>query len=381
MASFAVFCFLAVSIPLSIRWWIINATDPHDVALEVLSGTALVRMKGLPPDVGVTEEKEIPEGSVIRADANCRALLTFFDGSMVNIFPNAEVRLTRMRSPSFGLSPHPNAILLELKAGRIRISPTASLSRPTDWKVRTSLALVSLGEGSYAVEVNGEGSEVAVRKGEAKVDIQGTITALTPGKRMVIPSGSKPPQLLPARRNLILNGDFSGGLNGWRTYSDSGKEEVEGGKFELVDSDGGRAVRLYRQGEDGVHTEVGLVQEINADLSDYISLQLRLDLRIDSHSLGGGGYLSSEYPIIVRLDYLDAYGSATHWYHGFYYHNIHNNPTLNGEAIRRGLWYPYETTNLLEILDPPPLIIKSIKVYASGWNYDGLVTDIGLFVE
>ncbi|HAL62125.1 MAG TPA: hypothetical protein DCP08_06940, partial [Chloroflexi bacterium] len=114
---------------------------------------------------------------------------------------------------------------------------------------------------------------------------------------------------------------------------------------------------------------------------DYLSLQLRLDVRVNSHSLGGGGYLSSEYPVIVRIDYEDEYGSAAHWYHGFYCQNVHNNDTLNGEEIRCGVWYPYEETNLLEILEPPPFYIKSVRIYASGWNYESLVAETGLLVE
>ena len=140
-------------------------------------------------------------------------------------------------------------------------------------------------------------------------------------------------------------------------------------------------MRLYRRGEDGVHTEAGITQQIDQDLSDYLSLQLRLDMRVDFHSLGGGGYLSSEYPVIVRIDYEDEYGSTAHWYRGFYCQNAQNNHTLNGEQIRCEVWYPYEETNLLEILEPPPFYIRSLKIYASGWNYDSLVAEIGLLVE
>ncbi len=57
LASFFVFCALAVSIPLTIRWWIITAATSHDATLEVISGTVLVRVRGLPPDVGVTSQR------------------------------------------------------------------------------------------------------------------------------------------------------------------------------------------------------------------------------------------------------------------------------------------------------------------------------------
>ncbi len=381
LASLLVFCILAVSIPLTIRWWIITATTSPDATLEVINGTVLVRLRGMPPDVGVTQQREIPEESVIRTDANSRALLTFFDGSSLTIFPNTEIRLVKMRSPSFDLSPRPNTITVEQNAGRIRVAPALSTSRRTDWQVKTPHSQISLSEGSYSVMVSNEDTEIAVRRGQATVEAKGLRTILPPGKRVVVALGEGPSDLLPAARNLIINGDFSRDLLRWIPYSTSGQEEVEGGEAELTTLEGRQVMRLYRGGEEGVHTEAGITQEVNQDVSDYLSLQLRLDVRVDSHSLGGGGSRSSEYPVIVRIDYEDEYGSAAHWYHGFYCHNAQNNPTLNGEEIRCGVWYPYEESNLLEVLEPTPFYIRSVKIYASGWNYESLVAEIGLLVE
>lgn len=381
LASFFAFCTLAASIPLTIRWWIITATTSHDATLEVISGTVLVRVRGMPPDVGVTSQREIPEGSVIRTDANSKALLTFFDDSRVTIFPGSEVRLIKVRSPSFALSPRSNEIALEQNAGRIRVGPALPTSRLTDWRVSTPHSQISLSEGSYSVMVSNEASEIAVRRGEATVEAEGQTTILPPGKRVVVALGEGPSDLLPAAHNLIINGDFSRGLSGWRTYPTQGQEGVEGGEAELTTLEGREVLRLYRRGEEGVHTETGIIQEVDQDVSDYLSLQLRLDVRVNSHSLGGGGYLSSEYPVIVRIDYEDEYGSAAHWYHGFYCQNAQNNPTLNGEGIRCGVWYPYEESNLLEILEPSPFYIRSVQIYASGWNYESLVAEIGVLVE
>jgi hypothetical protein len=229
--------------------------------------------------------------------------------------------------------------------------------------------------------VSNEASEIAVRRGEATVEAEGQTTILPPGKRVVVALGEGPSDLLPAAHNLIINGDFSRGLSGWRTYPTQGQEGVEGGEAELTALEGREVLRLYRRGEEGVHTEAGIIQEVDQDVSDYLSLQLRLDVRVNSHSLGGGGYLSSEYPVIVRIDYEDEYGSAAHWYHGFYCQNAQNNPTLNGEGIRCGVWYPYEESNLLEILEPSPFYIRSVQIYASGWNYESLVAEIGVLVE
>jgi hypothetical protein len=53
-----------------------------------------------------------------------------------------------------------------------------------------------------------------------------------------------------------------------------------------------------------------------------------------------------------------------------------------GEQIPRGVWYPYESGNLLELLgDSRPMYVTELTIYASGWNYDALVSEVQLIVE
>lgn len=100
-------------------------------------------------------------------------------------------------------------------------------------------------------------------------------------------------------------------------------------------------------------------------------------------SLGGGGYLSSEFPIIVRLDYKDAYGNDNFWTHGFYFKDpIEDWPIRDGEKIPRFVWYPYESPNLMEQLgDVKPALITSVRVYASGWDYQSMVSQVQLLAK
>ena len=66
--AFGTFCLLAVTIPLSIRWYIINATRDHRAELEVIEGTILVETStGLVPN-----KAEPEEGDTLRTDANSR---------------------------------------------------------------------------------------------------------------------------------------------------------------------------------------------------------------------------------------------------------------------------------------------------------------------
>jgi hypothetical protein len=99
----------------------------------------------------------------------------------------------------------------------------------------------------------------------------------------------------------------------------------------------------------------------------------------------GGGYLASEYPVMVDIFYTDIYGKDLHWYQGFYYMDLPaGSPWLQptGEKIPLSVWYTYESPNLFEQLrDTRPARINSITIYASGHDYDSRVADVALTVR
>lgn len=377
LASFGTFLLLVITLPLGLRTWFITSTNPQEATLRPLSGTLLVNSRG----VGVeSQEFVVREGDVIRTDENSRGVIIFFDGSEVSIYPNAQIQLTQMRIPSFSFSPQPNAVILNHLGGRIRVVASTPDGRPTTWQVVTPHLTASFGAGSYGLEVANDETEVTVRSGQVELKSPQETLALRSGQRYILSRTAGPSGPLPAARNLVLNGDFSEGLTNWEIRPPT-VEGLPQGEVMLVSDSGREAVRLFREAEAGVHTEAGIVQLINLDVSDFVSLQVRLDVRIDFHDLSGGGSQSSEYPTIVRIDYQDQYGSPAHWYLGFYTQNDSGNPILNGQLIPRGGWFPYEEPDLLKLMDPPPAFVNSIQIYASGWNYDALFTDVGLLVE
>jgi hypothetical protein len=159
---------------------------------------------------------------------------------------------------------------------------------------------------------------------------------------------------------------------------------------EIAETGGRRAVRLFRrEGDEGNHTEVAIQQRLDRDVRDFSRLEISMDVLLDYQDLPGGGLLSSEFPIIVRLDYKDLWGNDKFWTHGFYYQNVAGYPVApdpwgrpSGEQVPQGVWYPYESGNLIELLgDNAPAQIAGLTVYASGWNYDSLVSEIQLIVE
>lgn len=211
------------------------------------------------------------------------------------------------------------------------------------------------------------------------------------GTRTLVDLNGEPAAPLPAARNLIVNGNFQQPLETtWITNTLILDSSARPPRIEVVDDGGRRSVRLVRrEPDDGIHSEVSIQQKLDQDVRDFVRLEVLLDVKLNFQSLSGGGMLSSEFPVIVRLDYKDRWGNNQFWTHGFYYQNQAGYPIAldpwgrpTGERIPRDVWYPYESGNLLELLgESGPVHVTGLTVYASGWNYDSLVTEIQLIAE
>jgi hypothetical protein len=383
LSAFATFCVLAVSVPLGIRWYIINATSTHKTALTAISGTILVEERGQP--LAVTEGMETSEEASIKTDSTSQAILTFFEDSTAILYSSTQVVLLKTRTPRFGLSPRPDIIILEVKEGRVRIGAAPAIDSPLYFEVRFPQGVAVLGEGSYSVEVTDEQSQIGVRYGQALARASGKAVELNQGQRTIIATGETPADPMPAAQPLLVNGNFEQDLSeGWVDYNEQGIDEGEvDGEVEVISLGDRRAVFFSRMGEISNHCETGIIQKIDKDIRDFTSLKLHLDVRLIYQSLSGGGFQGSEYPIMVRLDYKDPWGNDQFWVRGFYYQNNDDYPIPDfGEQVPHDIWYPYETGNLLEILaDTRPSHINAIRIYASGWEYQSMISEVGITVE
>ncbi len=386
LSAFAVFCLLAVGIPLGARAYMQNAEDEQTAIVESLIGTVVVELPvgSGPQPLTRGNSMTVPEGTLIYVDETSEAVVTFFDHSFMRLFSGAAVRLERLRAPRFPSSPLPTTVHLSLLAGRIRIGTALSATAPLEMLVSTLYGEAELAEdGSYAVEVGNDLAEIIAYRGYADVSAQGQQVRVQPRERTQIAPGQAPELPVGVARNLIANGEFQEPLAEWRIYNDQGTDggEVDG-VAELVVDEGRQAVRLVRTGAGGNHCETILEQTVDAAIPDpATSLVVRATVKVRHQALSGGGYLASEYPLMIRITYRDVYDSEAEWVQGFYYQNINNNPTTFGLQIPRDRWFLFESDNLLESLSISPYRIIRVRVYASGWDYDSLISDINLIVE
>jgi hypothetical protein len=248
--------------------------------------------------------------------------------------------------------------------------------------VDTPQGQVILFGGNYRFAVTEAGTEVTVRSGTAQVQNDLGMVILEADQRTVLTADAAPEPAMSTERSLIENGDFSVPLlDGWESYTVA--ENVVQGSVERISQDGRWVARFRRDGEDNVHTEVGIRQEISQDMSVYDSLRVQMDVRLRWQSLEGAGHQSSEFPVRVEIGYQDIYGKDLTWGHGFYYRDPRPGWWIqDGEKLRPFVWYSYESPNLMELLaDTRPARINYIRVYASGWNYDAYVSDINLIAQ
>jgi hypothetical protein len=390
-AAFTVFCILITGIPLGLRAYLLNAAEEQETQLQRIEGTILVQEAEGSKPVGVVDSAMLLPGDEAILDATSRGTLDFFERSHVTLYSNTNIKLAQAQTPRFGVSDRPNRITLNLTQGLVRVGVALPGERETEFQMLTPHTTIRMEEGSYRVEVTNETTQVTVVRGTAEIGQEAGHEVLRQGMRSMVGLTGGLEEPLPAAQNLIVNGDFGQPLTtGWLSNTVVLTSAVSPPSIEVVEDGGRRAARLVqRDVNDGEHTEVAIQQRLDQDVRDFDRLEISLDVKIDLQSLSGGGLLSSEFPLIVRLDYKDLWGNDKFWTHGFYYQNNAGYPVApdpwgrpSGEQIPWEVWYPYESGNLIDLLgENRPAQITGLTVYASGWNYDSSVSEIQVVVE
>jgi len=391
LGAFIVFCALATGLPLGLRAYVLKATMAQDTQMQVIEGTVLVRKPNGGDPIGVTQAATLAPGDEVITDDMSWATLDLFDRSHLILYSDTNVELLETAARRFALSDRSNQITLNVTGGLVRVGVALPRERATDFRIVTPHTVILLEEGSYRIEVNNQGTEVTVARGQAIVGRGGVRLGLSQGTRTLVGLEGVPSDPLPAAQNLVENGDFQEPPGAaWLTSTVVLDPDVPPPSVEIVEEGGRRAVHLVQlQARDGDHTEAAIEQKLSRDVRDFVRLEVSFDVRLDLQSLSGGGLLSSEFPIIVRLDYKDRWGTDKFWTHGFYYQNQASYPIAldpwgrpSGELIPRAVWFPFESGNLLDLLgDNKPAQITGLTLYASGWNYESLVSEVQLIVE
>jgi hypothetical protein len=394
LVSFFIFCLLVVSIPLSIRQFVLTATERHAARVTAYGDAVLMRPANQDTWTVITDpDQEIPEGTILETESSSQAVVSLFDDSKLQVRNNSQVVILETRAPRFDSSPGPVSIAIEVQSGKVLVGVAPpSQDRPRQFQVRTVHGLILLEEGSYSISANTVATEIAVRAdragGHATLKAAGESIPLEVGERGRIEAGRSPDGPLPGERNLLVNGDFLESLSvGWISWEKREKADEAQGSGAIEPVNGRQAMHFVRRGGNQRHAENGIRQELDLDVRDANSLEVRLDVRVIHQSLSGGGVRSSEFPGMVRLLYRDANGREHDWVRGFYFANwdnlgVRDEESYRGILIPQNLWHPFESDNLmLSLGDQRPAHLISLEVYASGHDYESMVSDVEVFVK
>ena len=308
--AFGLFLFLIIGTPLAVRWFVENATVSRYTQVEAIRGTPLVLDAA---DVtGVVNTLALSEGDLMRTDEQARANISVYANgntdlalASVQLRNNTDIVFEQARAPRFRSSSQPDRVNLRLDQGRARVIGNAREDRPVEITVKTPHAVIRLEDGDdVAIAVTNDATEVSDRGGDVRIEAEGEQVVLTSGQRTSVALASPPASPAAGPVNLVKNGDFSEPLEDtWTVESvvDAGDPSaVTHGTVTITNSGERKAAYFVRQGEDGIHTETGITQELDADVLDFDSLILRLDARLLSQSLAGARPQSSEFPLKAR---------------------------------------------------------------------------------
>ena len=382
VVAFAIWCTLAGSIAAAGWSYRRNATESPPAMLAVERGTVFYGGPTTPDQMRARPGMTADEGGIVEVGENARASLDLFDGSTVRLMGNTRMELSILRVGKFNAD-HTRLILGMLE-GAAHFNIAGRLPYGREVVLNTPHGKVSLSKGEYLVWVQDDGTRVSSYVGQARADLEDHTVRIRDGQRALLPTDGVPRGPFAIAENLLRNGDFARQFQGWTMLDkyEPGRPDVGGTRRLTEEEIAGKrvqAVRITRNTEKDTHNETGITQDINRDVSAYRNLAVTAWVKVSQSSLSGGGYLGSEYPIMIRVNYTDEKGGRPGWTHGFYYANPENRPTENGEIVAQDQWYPF--LGRLSDLPDRPIFIRSIEILSAGHDFDATIADIRLVAE
>ncbi|MBL8163340.1 MAG: hypothetical protein JNJ61_15240 [Anaerolineae bacterium] len=399
LLSFAAFCAICVVAGVSISYFLFQSTVSLESLLRVGRGTGVVSGQA------VYSERVLVLGDTLSTDGQSQATIFFTDTqsenrliAMVTLKGGTEMSFRRTLRPRFDWGSSSYGIELERLSGELDVFVMPFLQRDVRLTIRTVPGdLIDIqSSGQYRISATETRARVENVNGSASLipanqNVGRSIPANNQG--IVNYTGDATSVLTsPAKVNLITSSTFEDPDVIAQSWVCSNREDTPpSGRYYLERTNGRMVMRMLRadgatsNGETRCLTSFG---QYGLDVAAYTYLELRVMFNIQYQSLEVCGTQGSECPLMLRIDYRDQQGASRQWIHGFY---SRPNPQLNyplyclsctqeHELVNASTWYTYDTGNLLSFFAPGerPISIVNVQFYASGHQYDVLVSDVSL---
>jgi hypothetical protein len=400
IACFAAFVTLSTVAINTGAWVYRHATAPETASLTVVSGSGVLVRSPSDPDWRLVEAPgTLREGDRISTALGTVAVIRTFDGSTVEVAEDTVVRLARMRSSRFLDRTKLNMFEVERGAIYVSMASRGEFTYSEVVVVTPALRVVMPDErgqdgfGAFLVEVTDDPASghrdearIGVLHGMVWLEINGSRTALTANQQVIVDGAGTIGPVTPIVRELVRNGTFVSGFEGWVPFIQRGPTVPEGSptnaSVELVPeaTEYGPAVAvelLRRSGSTGP-VSTGIRQRIGKTIRVHSSLRLQIDAKIsDQHPPSSGSNLN-EFPLMIEINYIDINGQEARWTSGYYVLADESTPIPHNRATKldRDAWQRIVFD--LRFLSPLPQQVTSIVVYASGQSYQTRIANISL---
>ncbi|GAC1490908.1 MAG: hypothetical protein NVS1B1_08430 [Candidatus Limnocylindrales bacterium] len=243
--------------------------------LTIISGTVGVRSTG--HDFGTAADGAIlVVGDTVRTGPDGRAVLTYFEGTTVEIEPSSEITIDAASATSDGST----VLLMTQNIGRTWHVVTHLLSGNSKYEVRTPASTASVRGTQFEVAVTSEATTVTTSQGRVATSDPAQLTEVlvTPGLTTTTRKGERPTPPVPApqpdRRVVVTVGhpdavvvDPFGRANGFKDgklvlQTPGASARIDDGKLVVVlpnMADGLLSARVQKK--DGGETDVETVVE------------------------------------------------------------------------------------------------------------------------
>lgn len=413
LSAFAVFCALAVGIPLGISTFINNASVQPQLMLQLQAGR--LRWFAQNTNENRAEEvsnrgREIEEGATVIADNDGRTqgLLEVRDNGVllarINLYSGARVNVQRARIPRFSSAAQSSVVVLYVQAGRVQVEH--GNVREIDVRVNTANTESALRAGTMIVEVGGDVSQtetgVSMREGTASVRASNVRTAgalhenvlVLLSNQRVTRKGDEALQVAVPLRNLVRNSGFVDTLGepNWSVVRRSESDSAPLGKLTQYEAGSDHWLEVVRTGNPARWGRTGVTQLINEDMKGRRALRARVVFSIVDQELPVCGGLGSECPMLLRVLYGTPDGGEREWVQGFYAKGTANDDlpdyVRNFAALERqrhiktpfNTREQFESENLLEAIKEMQ-VVKSISVYAEGHAVNMKIYSVELLLQ
>ena len=419
LVGFAMFCLLTVTTVLGIYFYLFRSTIAIPAVLQVAQGT--VGITGSDFVEAVEREREDLTDTVtsISTDSQSQATIQFRDIlavedevtailAAVTLQPNTFVTLNRAARPRFDWSLNEHFIRLSRLKGQLDVLVVGAAGKPFLMSVGTAqkLTIELKGDGRYRISATDDEVRVNNLDGTSAAyfsDDMAHRSTIKDGQELIVRLGNRSFEIRSTMANVLSNASFSTGSKTdtfdpsvpWQQAWNCAVSQVQlpQGQVSLNEFDGRVGLRLRRLDNATSHGEVNCKQSFageGLDVSAFDSIKIIVTFHLNYQSLSQCGILGSECPLMLRLDYDDHLPVGRHWIRGFHYEKEVstdyftrcNTCLQDHQIINKRVWYTFESENLLSLIDrnDHPKILRSLQFYASGHQFDTIVSEIILLV-